>query len=197
MNRYITSLCLALLTIVLHSCGVTGQRQTTSYYYTVTLEEVKVDGVEAQQEQMSNLSYTDSLMSISFEFRDQQVGLTVRNSSPRPLTLEWDKCAYVDAVGTTSRVIHEGVKFIDKQLPQTNSVILSNAFLTDIMVPANYIERSNNIYVGWTIYKLLPTAYRHNTDMGLHRKNRILISFEQGGKQMYYEFTFNVAATPR
>lgn len=196
MNRYIASLCAALIALFLHSCGIV-QQQSPSYHYTVTLEEVKVDGVEAPQEQLANLAYTDSLMSVSFEFRDQQVGLTVKNNSNLPLGLNWDRCAYVDAAGTTSRVIHEGVKYIDKQLPQTTSIILSNAFLSDIMVPANYIERSNNIYVGWVVYRLLPTAYRHNTDMGASRKNRILIAFEQGGKHLYYEFVFNVVARQR
>lgn len=191
---YILSLCAVLLALTLHSCGIAA---ITIHHYAIDLEEVKVNGIGVSQEHIKEQTYSDSTISAKFVFEQEKLAFRISNNTTLPINLIWDRSAFADAADLSYRVTHAGVKHVDKQYIQANSVILPRAYLDDVIVPTDYINFSYNKYdMGWKISNLLNTAYRHDLKLE-DRKIRILFVFEQDNKLTPYEFIFSIEETDR
>jgi hypothetical protein len=60
----------------------------------------------------------DHLMRIIWAGPDDQLGFNLLNKSGSPVRILWDDAAYVDITGQSRRVIHSGVKLVDRNSPQ-------------------------------------------------------------------------------
>lgn len=190
MNRYITSLFAVLLAIALHSCMLVNP-----YNYAVTLERAQIDKRDASGEQLRNnhniTSYSDDEVSIGLTFLDHRsIGLTIVNKTDRLLSLDWDKCAFVDALGVTHRIVHT----TQNQLAQVPSMILTNAGLSKSIAPEGFILTSPS--QNWHHSSILSRAYCHADELGNNRKNRVFLAIKHGEQYKHYDFTLSVRAIP-
>lgn len=102
--------------------------------------------------------YEDGLIRIIFIPTAYQINFIAENKTDYSLQIIWDECAYVDENGSSHRVIHSGIKYIDRNNPQPPSIIASKSKLTDIIYPSDYIEWSSDYYSsGWEEKPLFPT----------------------------------------
>ena len=74
-------------------------------------------------EQSDALSYNDSEVAITFTPGDlklvgAQLQFSLENKTDSPIALPWDKVSYVDWSRGSHRVIHQGVRLIDRDKPQ-------------------------------------------------------------------------------
>ena len=69
------------------------------------------------------------------------------NKTDSGIRINWDDLSMIYPDGTSSRVIHKGIKLIDRNNPQASTIIPPNASITDILIPSEKI--SDTSYLGW------------------------------------------------
>ena len=80
--------------------------------------------------------------------------MQIENKSNYSIKIPWDDVAYISSSGQTGRVMHSGVKYIDRNNSQPASVIPKSASLSDIVIPNDNIYYVSGQYGGWREGKL-------------------------------------------
>ena len=113
-----------LLGIPSPSLGQSGSRYT--------IEMVKPQSTDV-------LTYESRSIKIFFAFGNHIV-FKLTNKTDGPIEILRDQASFVDANSRAHRIVHEGVRYIerDKSLPPT--VIPPGALITDAIIPSDYIE---------------------------------------------------------
>lgn len=105
---------------------------------------------------LSKYSYEDDFISVIWFFGKEQISFTLKNKSGFSIKLPWDDMAYVNEKGESKRVIHSGVKLVDRNAAQATSVVAKNASIDDILIPTDNIYYVSGQYGGWRYYPLFP-----------------------------------------
>ena len=79
-----------------------------------------------------NYDKTTSVFQVPFVF--------ISNNSPNTIKILWDEAVFVNVDGLTSKIIHSGIKFIDKEQSQVPSSIIRGATLVDEIIPSGNIS---------------------------------------------------------
>ena len=170
----------------------TKEPQTvTLYHYDISLE----DPIQSE-----TLEFTDSLISIKFEIRKKEIGFNIKNKSNRAIKINWDEIVYISPSGAAHRVIHSGIRYIDRNKPQAPSVIPPNANFSDIIVPSDniyYLEVPRTGIVdldlkfskleGWRVADLI---YPGQDLKG--KTFKVYMPLEIDGEKKNYTFTFKI-----
>lgn len=190
-----------------------GMTSCTSYrysvHYNVSLADVERPSV--QQEQYSTpviatvteeggvqkYSYEDQNITITWQILDQQFDFTLRNNSNHSAHILWDEVVYVDEFGNSGRVIHAGIKYVDKNQPMANTVVARGSMISDVIVPSDNIYM-NNIYQGWLKRNLLRSfsdkeeVLINTAEKTIGKTMKIVMPIEIQGVVNEYVFTFKV-----
>jgi len=144
----------------------------------------------------------DRLMRIIWTGPDDQLEFDVLNKSDTPVKILWDDAAYVDITGQSRRVIHSGVKLVDRNSPQMPSVITSKGRLNDIVYPSDNVSYYSSQYgSGWSQKPMFPCLREKHSCTDLERKlvaahtgldYRVLLPVEAGKESYPYTFVFKV-----
>lgn len=127
----ITTICM----LILSGYGAVDKK---SYEYVFRLE---------KPYEKSNNNFTDADVSIWFEFTRFEFAITITNrSEDQPITIDWDKISYVDVWGKSHRIVHKGIRYIERDRPQPPTVIPPKAQIEDILVPSDYVEFNSSRY---------------------------------------------------
>ena len=103
--------------------------------------------------------YEDGLIKMIFMPSAHQINFIAENKTDYSLKIVWDECVYVDINGASHRVIHSGVRYIDRNNPQAPSIIASKSNLTDMIYPSDYVEWGSGYYGSeWKERPLFPTS---------------------------------------
>ena len=117
------------------------------------------------------------------------------------MKINWDNAAWVNPEGVSSRVIHSGVRLMDRNSPQSPSIIVRNGKLTDIIIPSDNIYYESGQYGGWRYLGLIHHTNVMSMDMQaeLSKANSyigktcgVLLPIEMEGVQNDYIFTFEI-----
>lgn len=152
---------LCATTMLLASCGSLFKVTT----YDVALKTVESPSnskikygetkvVKIDQDGLSKYQYEDDYIKIFWYVSAKQFNFDLTNKSDYTIRLNWDDMAYVDPDGNTRRVMHSGVKFIDRNNSQPSSVLPKNASLSDVLMPTDNIYYSSSL--GWIESPLFP-----------------------------------------
>jgi hypothetical protein len=76
---------------------------------------------------------------IAFNVIPEQVGFELLNKSQAAIRILWDECAYIDPTGRSFRVIHQGVRFVDRDKPMASTVVPPGASIRDLVYPASSV----------------------------------------------------------
>jgi hypothetical protein len=119
----------------------------------------------------------------------------------------WDDVTFMDYTGNISRIMHKGVKYIDKDKSQGSISIPKNGKLNDIIVPTSnvYFSQGFGVYVPseWKQKSIIPCFYKSKKEMQndidnkiwIGKKVQILFPIEIEGKKNDYNFEFTVNGT--
>ncbi|MFY9125207.1 MAG: hypothetical protein WAO59_08170 [Bacteroidales bacterium] len=154
--------------------------------------------VNFEEEGKTKYSYEDDMIKIVWLPLSTQFSFTLQNKTDHSIKIIWDEAAYVDPNGSSGRVMHAGVKYIDRNNPQPPTVIVKNAIIDDMIVPTDNIYYVSGQYGGWRIKPMLPN--RANTQEELNaltqqyigKEVRVLLPLEIQGTVNEYIFTFKV-----
>ena len=114
--------------------------------------------IKVEQDELSKYQYEDDFIKIFWYVSSEQFNFEITNKSDYTMKLNWDDMSYVDEYGKTNRVMHSGVKYIDRNNSQPASVLPKNASLSDILLPTeNVYYYSGSLYSsGWREKNLFP-----------------------------------------
>jgi hypothetical protein len=126
--------------------------------------------------------FEDSLLSVVWMPTDEQVYFWLDNKSQHTLKLNWDETVFVYPSGVSARVMHEGVKYLDRNSSQPPSVIPRGGSLVDCLNP------TDRVYFGYSAWHTLP--YVHPSDVG--KDFRIVVPLQVEGVTNEYTFQFHV-----
>lgn len=195
-------LLLVLIAALFTGCTVKG-------FYTVVLENVEHpqnknvrfgDTVvnKSLEEGTTSYGYTDSLITIVWQVFDTQFGFNLANNTNHSLKIIWDDAVYIDVDGQSKRVMHSGVKFIDRNNPQPPTVVARGSTINDMILPTDNVYFVSGQYGGWhehpLFYNSAPTQDELTKLSALYvgKSVRVLLPIEIEGTVNEYTFTFKI-----
>ncbi|KMY67206.1 hypothetical protein AAU61_09975 [Desulfocarbo indianensis] len=101
----------------------------------------------------NELSYKDNFISISFKPNYKQLAFQLRNESSKPIRVLWNEASFVDVESKAHKIIHKGIKLINKEKEMTSTTIPPEAILDDLVAPIDLTELVDN---KWKTRDILP-----------------------------------------
>ena len=100
--------------------------------------------------------FKDENITATFFVMDSQISFDLVNNTDKGIKINWDEVAYIDPTGQSMRVIHNGIKLIDRNAPQAPTFIPPMARINDIIIPSENISYVSGQYGGWKESDLFP-----------------------------------------
>jgi hypothetical protein len=111
--------------------------------------------------------------------------LTAEQSS-YPIRLDWDQMAYVDLDGSSHRVIHKGVRLMQKDAPQPPSTVAPGSSVEDFLYPSDKVSWDSSIGE-WMEAPIWPSMQSPGQTFG------IFMPIAVNGNVKNYLFTIKIA----
>ena len=105
------------------------------------------------EKDITKFSYVDILLYAS----NTQLCFRLKNVSDNTIKVVWDEAVFVDVDGSTSKIMHSGIKYSEREGSQPASTIIKGAKLEDIAAPIDRIYYDNKLKE-WTSYSLYKNA---------------------------------------
>lgn len=149
--------------LLMTSCG--SMFKATSYGVSLASVESPADSkvqfgetkiVNVEEEGQSKYQYEDDFIKINWYVGNKQFYFDLTNKSGYSMKIPWDDITYVNEKGQTMRVMHSGVKYVDRNASQPASVLPKNASLSDILLPTDNVYFVSGQYGGWREKSLFP-----------------------------------------
>ena len=133
-----------------------------SYHSTL----VKVEKPEKSSERYGNVksivdkgvtkySFEDDYIYLTIFAGDSHFNFNINNKTQNSIKIVWDDAVFVDLNGSTSKVMHSGIKYNEREDPQVATTIISGASLDDIACPISNI-RFEEIQKEWVTDPMYP-----------------------------------------
>lgn len=135
-----------------------------------------------------DLHFEDNFVSIAFNISKKQIGFILRNKTDNPLIIDWNKISYVDVLNKSHKILHEGVKYIDKNNSLSPTTIPPTANIEDFVFPADNIYYTSGQYGGWREIDIFPQGPKAKYFTG--KTFSVFMPMEINGTQKNYFFTF-------
>ena len=142
--------------------------------------------------------YEDDFIEIVWYVGLKKFNFELKNKSTHTMKINWDDISYVDINGKTRRVMHAGVKYIERNNSQPATGIPKGASLSDILLPTDNVILSSGLYGGWIESNLIPSYYSTSEAMAngaesyVGKKMTILMPIMIENVQNDYTFVFNI-----
>lgn len=138
--------------------------------------------------------YEDDYINIVWYVGYKEFNFSLTNKSDHTIKINWDDISYVDITGNVGRVMHSGVKYIDRNNSQPATSIPRKASITDLLMPTENVYYVSGQYGGWREKPLIPSGYN---DGGAEGKTMtILMPIMIENVQNDYTFEFVINAKP-
>jgi hypothetical protein len=108
------------------------------------------------------MRYEDPRVSILFLISPAGIGIDLKNNAGSSLRIKWDEAAYVNPEGETQKVMHNGVRFLERNSAQLPTIVPPLASYSDVIVPTSLVKYSNpseGVGGGWSTSEFLPYGY--------------------------------------
>lgn len=101
-----------------------------------------------EEKGITKYSYADNIINIIIFGGSKEFSFSLKNVSDNSLKLVWNEAAFVDFEGSTSKVMHVGIKYSERESDQPSSTIIKSAKIDDVATP------TVNVYYdeGWEDY---------------------------------------------
>lgn len=120
---------------------------------------------------------------------------SLNNKTDYTIKIIWDGASFVDVNSKNHRVMHRGVKYIDRNNPQPATVVIRLGTLDDMIIPTDYISYSSS---GWETLPLFrpeggtANEVKFNALNYMGKSFQILLPFEVEGTVHEYIFIFKI-----
>jgi hypothetical protein len=158
---------------------------------------VKVEKPEKSSERYGDVKTVDDKGVTKFSFEDDYINIIIfggdshfsfklDNKTQNSIKIVWDDAVFVDCNGSTSKVMHSGIKYNEKENPQVATTIISGASLEDIACPISNI-RFDEVQKEW----VTDTMYPKTISKGV-KQFRLMLPIQIKEVVNEYVFIFDV-----
>jgi hypothetical protein len=149
-----------------------------SYVWTFSLESPAKSNV---------LGYSDGQMDIAFIISKTQIGIVIKNNSSSGAKINWDELSFISPINRASRVVHSGIRLVERNNAQAPTMIPPGSVITDSIIPSENISYNN----GWEEGDLFSgDRMSYNGQVF-----GVYFPIEIGGKKKEYSFKFKITIT--
>jgi hypothetical protein len=137
------------------------------------------------------LAHEDELMRVSFsipaEPQDNPISFTLTNKTDNAIVIDWNQVSYVDVKGAAHRVVHKGVRLMERDQPMPATTVPPGSTLEDFIFPSDEIEMLGGKWIQHMLFPDAPLA------AGLKGKTfSIFLPLEVNGAKKTYNFVFRI-----
>lgn len=100
--------------------------------------------------------YEDDFIEIVWSVSRKQFNFELKNKSNHTIRINWDDISYVDTKGKVGRVMHNGVKYIERNNSQPSTSVPRGATISDLLLPTDNVYNINGY---WFEKNLISTDY--------------------------------------
>ena len=161
--KYLKYFCIFMMLFFMIGC------MSYRAIYDITLSEVERPSdakerygesriVKFEEEGKTKYSFEDEMIKIIWIPTSVQFYFTLTNKTSHSIKIEWDEAVYVNESGMSQRVMHSGVKYIDRNNPQPPTTIVRNATISDLILPSDNVYYVSGQYGGWNEKPLFPNV---------------------------------------
>lgn len=185
-------LLIILTAMTLSSCYTTSYFVEGNYPLKSTVANHEMNNVTS-----NDGMYSDEFVTIMANISDPKIDLAIANNHRSSIRVLWDNAAFIDMNGSAHRVIHMGVKLVDKEKAQVPSVIPVGSNISDVVCPVDCIERINGTWefslFGSASFgskdsaKQLVAKYTSNPQL---TETKLLLPIEVDDKKIEYTLSF-------
>lgn len=136
------------------------------------------------EEGITKFSYQDNFIDVIIFASESAFFFTLKNVSDNTLKVVWNEAVFVDVDGFTSKVMHSGIKYSQKESDQLASIVIRGAKLEDSAVPIDKVYYSDN---EWTTKSLYSKAKPELSDQNI--KLMLPIQVMDVVNEYIFEFT--------
>jgi hypothetical protein len=140
----------------------------------------------ARPRESEELAFEDKLIRIAFAVVESQIQFSLQNITDSPIEIGWDQSAFIDFSGESHKVIHSGIKWIDREKPQAPTTVPPTARISDIIYPADYAEWSGSDWLHKPVLPRAELSYKGQTFS-------VFMPLKINGEVKNYLFTIKVA----
>jgi len=109
------------------------------------------------EKDITKYSYEDNYIDILIFAGSSQFNFVLKNVSDNTLKVVWNEAVFVDVDGSTSKVMHSGIKYSQREGDQPASTIIKGAKLEDLAAPTDKVYY-NETLKEWTSKSLYSNA---------------------------------------
>lgn len=109
------------------------------------------------EKDITKYSYEDNFIDILIFAGSTQFNFMLKNVSDNTLKVVWNEAVFVDVDGSTSKVMHTGIKYSQREGDQPASTIIKGAKLEDLAAPTDKVYYSD-VLKEWTSKSLYANA---------------------------------------
>jgi hypothetical protein len=132
--------------------------------------------------------YEDKNVVISYQptTATSSIPLTIENKTKSAIKIIWDESSFINADGTSEKVVHEGIRLMDRNASQPPSMIPPMSKIQDSIAPTSRIEFITGQYGGWSYSPICGVNVEYNErgeDICLGKMFGFMITTEVGDKK--------------
>lgn len=201
VRNFIVGAAVICCAFIAQSCGT--MMQTSKYVVNLSAvespENAKVQFGETKvvtfkDGDVQKYRYEDDFINIVWFVGYKEFDFSLTNKSDHTIKINWDDISYVDINGNVGRVMHSGVKYIDRNSSQPATSIPKRASITDLLMPTENVYYVSGQYGGWRESPLIPASYNQGGAEG--KTMTILMPIMIENVQNDYTFEFVISAKP-
>lgn len=106
--------------------------------------EQKIEKV--QEKEIFKYYFEDEMVRILWIPTSSGISFILNNKTGHSIKIIWDEAAFVDENGGSHRVMHSGVKYIDRNSSQPPTVVVRKGKIEDFVFPTDYIYWKKGYY---------------------------------------------------
>ena len=106
---------------------------------------------------ITKYSYEDNFIDIQIFAGSTQFNFVLKNVADNTLKVVWNEAVFVDVDGSTSKIMHTGIKYSQREADQPASTIIKGAKLEDLAAPTDKVYYSD-VLKEWTSKSLYVNA---------------------------------------
>lgn len=111
---------------------------------------------EITEDGITKYTYNDNVIDIVIVGGSEQFNFSLKNVSDQSLKLVWNEAAFIDFDGTTSKIMHVGTKYIDRDKDQPATTIIKGAKIEDVATPTCNVFLQEGRYGSWETTSMYP-----------------------------------------
>ena len=155
MKTKILSSTFVLLLFLINGCYTLQPFYYGTYDISMSEVERPSDAKERYGEQKitsmteeGNLKYyfEDDLVKVTWLATSSSLSFVIENKTDHSIKIIWDEAAFVDEKGSSHRVVHNGVKYTDRNSSQPPTVVVRKGRIDDRIVATDYVYFDEGYY---------------------------------------------------